>query len=106
MTIRLRLRYGLLRPGSDIIIAAFIAPCWNADGCFRVLIDCRQRKHFVNAKAMSLNNGDNIAVVVMTRVRNHGWKLLELQKTPEGQKSRTIENQKASMVLKRKLAEL
>ena len=38
-------------------IAGFIAPCWNVDGCFHVLIDCRERKHFVNAKAMSLNNG-------------------------------------------------
>ena len=33
-TIRLRLRYVSLRPGSDINIAAFIALCWNADGCF------------------------------------------------------------------------
>ena len=47
-----------------------------------------------------------MAVVVMIRVRNRGWKLLESQKTSDGQKSRTIENQKASMVLKLKVAEL
>ena len=47
-----------------------------------------------------------MAVVVMIRVRNRGWKLLELQKTPEGQKSRTIENQKTGIVLKLKVAEL
>ena len=49
------LRYGLLSTGSDINIAAFIAPCWNVDGCFHVLIECRQRKQFVIANVMSLN---------------------------------------------------